>query len=179
MALFLCCCHGKFWHLTLCQTSTGFYMSSVQVFWKHWEKEKLLVTSNFSFSDSVFYLFGELSAFFIKFEIVSFSLEESKICHLGKGWLCISFIAEDMQFKLVCAKPHSSFGNIQDLRTGSGWFNPWLGQYSFRGLMIVIVTGFRYCAECWFKEFQECMDSCTGCRNITEIMLKTPFKKPQ
>ena len=29
------------------------------------EKEKLLVTSNFSFSHSVFYLFGELSAIFI------------------------------------------------------------------------------------------------------------------
>ena len=29
-----------------------------------WEKEKLLVTSNFSFSHSVFYPFGELSAIF-------------------------------------------------------------------------------------------------------------------
>ena len=35
-----------------------------------WDKEKLLVTSNFSFSHSVFYLFGELSAIFMKFEIV-------------------------------------------------------------------------------------------------------------
>ena len=35
-----------------------------------WEKEKLLVTSNFSFSHSVFYLFGELNAIFSKFEIV-------------------------------------------------------------------------------------------------------------
>ena len=35
-----------------------------------WEKEKLLVTSNFSFSHSIFYPLGELSAFFIKFEIV-------------------------------------------------------------------------------------------------------------
>ena len=34
------------------------------------EKEKLLVTSNFSFSYSVFYLFGEPSAISIKFEIV-------------------------------------------------------------------------------------------------------------
>ena len=34
------------------------------------EKEKLLVTSNFSFSHSVFYLFGEHSATFIKFENV-------------------------------------------------------------------------------------------------------------
>ena len=30
------------------------------------EKEKLLITSNFSFSRSVFYLFGELSAIYIK-----------------------------------------------------------------------------------------------------------------
>ena len=35
-----------------------------------WEKEKLLVTNNFSFSDSVFYPFGELVAIFIKFKIV-------------------------------------------------------------------------------------------------------------
>ena len=35
-----------------------------------WEKEKLLVTSNFSFSRSVFYLFEKLSSIFVKFEIV-------------------------------------------------------------------------------------------------------------
>ena len=35
-----------------------------------WEKEKLLVTSNFAFSHSLFYLFGELSAIFLKFEII-------------------------------------------------------------------------------------------------------------
>ena len=35
-----------------------------------WEKEKLLVTSNFSFFHSVFYPFGVLSAIFITFEIV-------------------------------------------------------------------------------------------------------------
>ena len=35
-----------------------------------WEKEGLLVTSNFSFSLSVFYQFGQLSAFFIKSKIV-------------------------------------------------------------------------------------------------------------
>ena len=53
-----------------------------------WEKEKLLVTSNFSFSHSVFYPFGELSIIFIKFELLSansFNLEESKFCRLGKG----------------------------------------------------------------------------------------------
>ena len=35
-----------------------------------WEKEKLLLTSNFSFSHSVFYLFRELLAIFIKLGIV-------------------------------------------------------------------------------------------------------------
>ena len=32
-----------------------------------WEKEKLLITSNFSFSHSVFYQFEYLSAIFFKF----------------------------------------------------------------------------------------------------------------
>ena len=35
-----------------------------------WEKEKLLVTSNFSFTHSVFYSLREISAIFIKSEIV-------------------------------------------------------------------------------------------------------------
>ena len=41
-----------------------------------WEKEKLLVTSNFSFSHSVFYSFGELTAIVITFEIVVCKLFE-------------------------------------------------------------------------------------------------------
>ena len=43
-----------------------------------WEKEKLLVTSNFSFFHSVFNLFGELSAIFIKLGIVL-----CKLLHFG------------------------------------------------------------------------------------------------
>ena len=47
----------------------------LSVYWKsrlktQSEKEKLLVTSNFSFYHSVFYRFRELSAIFIKFEFV-------------------------------------------------------------------------------------------------------------
>ena len=47
-----------------------------------WEKEKLLITSNFSFSHNVFHPFGELSSIFIKFSIVF-----TKLFHLsfGKG----------------------------------------------------------------------------------------------
>ena len=53
-----------------------------------WEKEKLLVTSNFSFSHSVFYLFGELPAIFIKFEIdvcKLFQFERVQNLSFGKG----------------------------------------------------------------------------------------------
>ena len=66
------------WFLQVCSTSL---LKTL------WEKEKLLVMSNSSFSRSVFYPFGELSAIFIKLEIVvcKLSLEESKICCVGKG----------------------------------------------------------------------------------------------
>ena len=30
----------------------------------------------------------------------------------------------------------------------------------------------EYCVEYWLKELQESVDRCTGCRNITEILLK-------
>ena len=58
-----------------------------------WEKEKLLVTSNFSFSPSVFYLFEELSAISIKFKIVVcklFQIGRVKNLSFGKGLsICI------------------------------------------------------------------------------------------
>ena len=50
--------------------------------WKTlWEKEKLLITSNFSFSHSVFYLFRELLAIFIKLGIVI-----CKLFQFGRVW---------------------------------------------------------------------------------------------
>ena len=74
--------------LPLSQTSPGFYVWGRSLLKTPWEKEKLLVTSNLFFSHSVFYPFAVLSALFIKFEIVVcklYILEESRICHLGKG----------------------------------------------------------------------------------------------
>ena len=47
-----------------------------------------------------------------------------------------------MWFRNIFAQPNSSVGSIADLRTGGGWFDPQLGQYSSRGMMIVIATGF-------------------------------------
>ena len=52
---------NKPWFLHVCITS-------LSKTW--WKKKKLLVMSNFFFSHSVFYPFGELSTIFIKFEAV-------------------------------------------------------------------------------------------------------------
>ena len=48
-----------------------------------WEKEKLLVTSNFSFSHSVFYGFGELSAISIKFEVICKLFQFGRVSNLS------------------------------------------------------------------------------------------------
>ena len=55
-------------------------MSAVQVFWKHSEKKRdCLLHTIFPFlSYCVFYLFGELSGIFNKFEIVVETLSVSK-----------------------------------------------------------------------------------------------------
>ena len=52
---------NKPWFLRVCSTSL---LKTL------WEKEKLLIMSNFSFSHNVFYPFEELSSSFINFEIV-------------------------------------------------------------------------------------------------------------
>ena len=97
---------------------------------------------------------------------------------------------DNLLFNLFCAQyadPYISIGSISDLTTGGRWFDTRLGQYSFRGLMIVTGTRFiplitvccfdtgyvEYCAEYWLKELQESMDRCTCCHDITEILLKT------
>ena len=70
---------NKPWFLSVCNTSL---LKTL------WEKEKLLVTSNFSFSHSVFYPLGELCAIFIKFEIVVckyFQFGRVQNCRFGKG----------------------------------------------------------------------------------------------
>ena len=82
---------------------------------------------------------------------------------------------------LFRADPHSSFGSVQDLRTRDRWFDPRLGQYSFRELTIFITTGFiplqrcplfrqvgkqpvvweEYYAEYWLKELKKMFHKCT------------------
>ena len=68
------------WILRVCSTS---------LLKTQWEKEKLLVTSNFSFSHSVFYLFEELSAIFNKLK----SVQQIKKCRLQilSAWKSLKF----------------------------------------------------------------------------------------
>ena len=37
----------------------------------------------------------------------------------------------------------------------------------------------EYCVEYWLKELQESMDMCTGCRDMTEILLKMALNTMQ
>ena len=70
---------NKAWFSRVCSTSP---LKTLR------EKEKLLVTSNFSFSHSVFYPFGEHSVTFIKFKIVVCKLFQfGRVLNLsfGKG----------------------------------------------------------------------------------------------
>ena len=69
---------NKPWFLRVCSTSL---LKTL------WEKEKLSVTSNLSLSHNVLYSFGELFSILSnlnKLSANSFSLEEYKICRLGK-----------------------------------------------------------------------------------------------
>ena len=56
---------NKPWFLLVCHTNLLLTL---------WEKEKLLIMSNFSFSDIVFYHFGELFTIFIKANVVVYKL---------------------------------------------------------------------------------------------------------
>ena len=78
---FLNLCPNKPWFLHVCSRSL---LKTL------WEKEKLLVMSNFFYSHSVFYPnpFKNFLPFLSNLKLSSaesFSLEESKICRLGKG----------------------------------------------------------------------------------------------
>ena len=44
----------------------------------------------------------------------------------GKSELFSYFVKYDLYVFNSIAKPHSSVGSVQDLRTGSRWFDPWL-----------------------------------------------------
>ena len=83
------------WFLRVCRTSL---LNTL------WEKEKLLITSNFSFSHSDLYLFEELIAIFIKFEIVVcklFQFWKVYICFLAKGYLVKRLLYQGQSYRLI------------------------------------------------------------------------------
>ena len=76
--------------ITLSQTIPAFYVSALQVLWKHCgEKKKLLVTSNFFFFPTVFSIhlenFLPFSSTLKLSSANAVDLKESKVCCLGKG----------------------------------------------------------------------------------------------
>ena len=77
------------WYLTLSQTSPGFYMSAVLVFWKHCGKRRNSSSRAISPFPTMFFTRLENFLPFLSnlklSSAKSFSLEESKICCLGKG----------------------------------------------------------------------------------------------
>ena len=65
--------------------------------------------------------------------------DAAQVRQVDQGWSSRSL--EFYQYRIVenqLAEPHSSIGSVADLTTEG----PWFGQYSFRGLMIIIATGF-------------------------------------
>ena len=64
--------------LTLSQTSPGFCMSAVWVFWKHWGKRRNCLWQAISPFPTVFSTLWELSAIFMKFKIVVCKLFQSE-----------------------------------------------------------------------------------------------------
>ena len=69
------------------------------------EKERLLVTSNFSFSHSVFYPCGELNAIYIKFEIVVCKLSVLKSLKFVV-WERIKDLVYFRDIKFTCLPNH-------------------------------------------------------------------------
>ena len=63
-------CHLVIWVNSFPNNSWFLRVCSTSLLKTLWEKEKLFITSKFSFSHSVFYPFGEPFAIFIKVEIV-------------------------------------------------------------------------------------------------------------
>ena len=115
--------------LTLSQTSFFFFVTAIQVFRKHCgEKEKLLITNNFSFSHSVFYPLGELPAIFIQFEIVFCKVfqfgrslkfivwerfKETRD-HFDNGWRNANYTLYSPSLTLNHRKPRGSCSNSSD-----------------------------------------------------------------
>ena len=116
-----------------------------------WVKEKLLVTSNFSFSHSVFKR------------------------HVSQGRQKVSLCGNGLNPNYNQPKvgdTDSHYNRIDSTLTAVHCYhNGYVGKQP--------VPWKEYCGEYWSKELQEQMDRCTGRDDITEIMLKTALNTIQ
>ena len=113
--------------------------------------------------------------------------------NVGKG---------EIVFSRLLLQTHKNQGLFEKgLRKEGSWSDPWFGQNSIQGLMLVIAPGFialsplsillitvmwkcssileRILCRVMVKELQESMDMCTGSHDITEIVLKMALKTLQ
>ena len=110
---------NKPWFLRVCRTSL---LKTLR------EKEKLLITSNFSFSHSVFYPFGEHSAIFFQFQIVVCKLFQfGKVQNLlfGKGITEISKWSCVVSYQLT-AYMYGKTSSFNPLKCNPDFQQPWL-----------------------------------------------------
>ena len=126
-----------------------------------WEKEKLLVTSNFSFSHSVFHTLEELSSIFIKFEIVVcnlFQFGRVQNMSFGKGLIRLCHYTFQQLIIVIMTRliPLSrlSIFSMMVIQESSQWL----------GKSVVQRTG---------KENPRKAVRCTGRHDIIEISLIT------
>ena len=77
------------------------------------------------------------------------------------------------------AEPHTSVGSVVDLRTGGRWFDPQLSKYSFRGLTLVIATGFIPLSPLSVVLTMLCGKAARGLERILckELVKRTPGKQ--
>ena len=80
------------------------------------------------------------------FSVNAFNLDKSKFCRLVQSYAIT--VNNDLNASTLIqrkrAEPRISVGSVLDFRRRGRQFDSRLGQYSFRGLMIVIATGFKY-----------------------------------
>ena len=120
---------GKPWFLRVCCRSL---LKTL------WEKQKLLVTSNFSISHGVFYPFGWTFCYFhqvLNCRLLTLSVWKSLKFVV---WERVKVESWNVWYKwlalypqLLCRAHRSSVGKVHDLRKRGLWFNSQLGRFLY------------------------------------------------
>ena len=107
---------NKPWFLRICSTCLLKTM---------WEKEKLLVTSNFFFSHIVFYPYGELYAVFIKYEIVVCKLFEFEKVKKNVVWKRVNRFGLKCHARFLFTPPTFTFNIQMNYEVVADWLVVW------------------------------------------------------